>query len=102
MHIKKDDKVMVISGKDKGTEGVVLKSYPGEGKIIVEGVNVRKKHMKPTSETQQAGIIDKECKIDASNVLLYCSKCSKGVRTGSKVEDGSKVRYCKKCGKTFK
>ena len=102
MHIKKDDMVIVISGKDKGVKGKVVKAMPKDSKVIVEKVNVRKKHQKPTREMQQAGIMDKECPIDASNVLIYCDKCKQGVRTGAKVlEDGSKVRYCKKCGETF-
>ena len=102
MHVKTNDTVIVISGKDKGKKGKVLKATPSENVVVVERVNVRKKHMKPTKENQQAGIMDKECPIDASNVLLYCNKCKKGVRTGNKIlTDGKKVRYCKKCGETF-
>lgn len=105
MHVKKDDMVQIISGareKDKGKKGKVLKVYPKTERIIVEGINVRKKHMKATNEMQQAGIIDQEGTIHASNVLLYCEKCKKGVRTGTKtLADGSKIRFCRKCGETF-
>jgi large subunit ribosomal protein L24 len=105
MHVKKDDTVIVISGvkaKDKNKKGKVLKVFPKTNRVIVEGVNMRKKHLKATNEMQQAGIIDQEGSIDASNVLLYCEKCKTGVRTGKKVlADGSKVRYCRKCGETF-
>lgn len=105
MHIKKDDKVMVISGvhdKDKKKTGKVLKVDTKANRVFVEGVNMRKKHMKPTQAMQQAGIIDMEGSIHASNVLLYCDKCKTGVKTGSKVlTDGAKVRFCRKCGETF-
>ncbi len=102
MHVKKDDKVIVISGKDKGTIGKVIKSFPKENRVIVENVNVRKKHLKATNQMQQAGIVEEACPIDASNVLLYCDTCKKGVRAGVKVNDGKKERYCKKCNATFK
>ena len=105
MHVKTGDTVVVISGnraKDKSNKGKILKVLPKQNRVIVEGINMRKKHMKPTQQLQQAGIIDIEGSIDASNVLLYCEKCGKGVRTGHKVlENGKKVRYCKKCGETF-
>jgi large subunit ribosomal protein L24 len=102
MHIKKDDIVMVISGKDKGKKGKVIQAFPKDGKVIVENVNVVTKHQKPTRQMQQGGIMRQEGPIQASNVLLYCSKCDKGVRTGQKVlSDGKKVRFCKKCNETF-
>ncbi|MCR4894525.1 MAG: 50S ribosomal protein L24 [Eubacteriales bacterium] len=105
MHVKTGDTVVVISGnraKDKSNKGKILKVLPKQNRVIVEGINMRKKHTKPTQQMQQAGIIDIEGSIDASNVLLYCEKCGKGVRTGHKVlENGKKVRYCKKCGETF-
>ncbi len=102
MHVKKGDTVMVISGKDKGAMGKVLQAMPKENRVIVENVNVRKKHIRPQREMQQAGIIEEACPIDVSNVLLYCDKCKKGVRTGIKIEADKKVRYCKKCESTFK
>lgn len=102
MHIKKDDIVMVISGKDKGKKGKVIQSYPKDGKVLVENVNMVTKHQKPTQQVQQGGIISQEGALEASNVLLYCEKCDKGVRTGQKVlNDGKKVRFCKKCNETF-
>lgn len=102
MHVKKDDIVMVISGKDKGKKGKVIQSYPKDGKVLVENVNMVTKHQKPTQQMQQGGIIRQEGPIQASNVLLYCAKCDKGVRTGQKVlGDGKKVRFCKKCNETF-
>ena len=98
MHVKKGDIVQVISGKDKGKFGKVLRAFPSEGKICVEGVNIICRHRKPTSATQQGGIFKEEGKFDASNVLLKCNACGRGVRTGIKVVDDKKVRFCKKCG----
>jgi len=102
IHIKKDDIVMVNAGKSKGIKGKVLTVYPNENRVIVEGVNIVTKHMKPSQKVQQGGIIKQEAKIHASNVLLYCEKCNRGVRVGKRIlEDSTKVRYCKKCGETF-
>jgi large subunit ribosomal protein L24 len=105
MHVKQGDTVVVISGvkdKDKNKKGKILKAFPKTERVIVEGVNIRKKHLKPTREMQQAGIIDQEGSIHVSNVLLYCEKCKKGVRAGTKeLADGTKVRYCRKCGETI-
>ena len=102
MHVKRGDIVKVISGKDKGKEGKVLTAYPETGKVVVEGVAMVKKHQKARMQGQESGIIAKEAAIDASNVLRVCSKCGKAARTGVKVlEDGSKVRYCKKCEEVF-
>lgn len=102
MHIKRGDVVRVISGKDKGKEGKVITAIPEQNKVIVEGVAMVKKHQKARRQGEESGIIHKEAAIDASNVLRVCSKCGKAVRTGVKVlEDGSKVRYCKKCEETF-
>ena len=102
MHVKRGDIVKVISGKDKGKEGKVITAYPETGKVVVEGVAVVKKHQKARAQGQESGIIKKSAAIDASNVLRVCSKCGKAARTGVKIlEDGSKVRYCKKCQETF-
>ena len=102
MHVKRGDIVKVISGKDKGKEGKVLTAYPETGKVVVEGVAMVKKHQKARMQGQESGIISKEAAIDASNVLRVCSKCGKAARTGVKIlEDGSKVRYCKKCLEIF-
>ena len=78
MHVKKNDKVIVISGEDKGTIGNVIAAFPKEGKVVVKGVNMVKKHLKPRSAQQQGGIIDQEAPIFASKVMLYCDKCKKG------------------------
>ena len=95
MHVKKNDKVIVISGEDKGTIANVVTAFPKEGKVVVKGVNMVKKHLKPRSAQQQGGIIDQEAPIFASKVMLYCDKCKKGVRYRTKVlEDGTKVRVC--------
>lgn len=99
LHVKKGDTVEVISGKDKKVKGKVLKSYPDEGKVIVEGVNIIKKHTKGTQKDPKGGIVEKEAPINVSNVLLYCSTCKKGVRYGKKIDGDKKVRVCKKCGK---
>ncbi len=99
LHVKKGDQVVVISGKDKGKKAKVLVALPKEGKIIVEGVNMSKKHKKPSGQLQQGGIINQESPIYASKAMLWCDKCKKGVRIGKKIlQDGTKVRYCKSCG----
>ena len=102
MHVKRGDLVKVIAGKDKGKEGKVLTAIPEQNKVIVEGVAIVSKHQKARMQGQQSAIVKKEAAIDASNVLRVCSKCGKAARTGIKIlEDGSKVRYCKKCNETF-
>ena len=102
MHVKRGDIVKVISGKDKGKEGRILTAYPETGKVVVEGVALVKKHQKARMQGQESSIVTKEAAIDASNVLRVCSKCGKAARTGVKIlEDGSKVRYCKKCQEVF-
>lgn len=102
MHVKRGDMVQVISGKDKGKEGKVITAIPEAGKVVVEGVAMVKKHQKARAQGQESGIIHVEAAIDASNVLRVCSKCGKAARTGVKIlEDGSKVRYCKKCQEVF-
>ena len=102
MHIKRGDNVKVISGKDKGKEGKVLTAMPEEGKVIVEGVAMVKKHQKARAQGQESKIIEMEAAINASNVMRICPACGKAARTGIKVlEDGSKARYCKKCQEVF-
>ena len=99
IHVKKDDQVVVISGKDKGTTGKVLKTEPATGRVFVEGANMIKKHQKARSQNDPSGIIEREGSIDASNVKLVCPKCGKATRVVYVVnEDGSKNRVCKKCG----
>ena len=98
MNIRKDDKVVVISGKDKGKEGKVLVANPKAGKLIVEGVNVATKHQKPRKQGEEGGIIKLETPLYASKVQLVCPKCGKATRVGHKITDGKKTRVCKKCG----
>ena len=98
MFIKKDDKVVVLSGKDKGKQGKVMSADPKGMKVIVEGVNVATKHQKPKKQGQDGGIIKVETPIYVSKVALVCPKCNKGVRAGYKFVDGKKVRICRKCG----
>ena len=102
MHVKRGDKVVVIAGKDKGKEGNVVAAFPEQNKVIVEGVAVAKKHQKARMQGQASAIIEKEMPIDASNVMRVCPKCGKPARVGVKVfDDGSKAKFCKKCGETF-
>lgn len=98
MHVKKGDKVVVITGSDAGKIGKILTSLPKQGRVIVEGVNMQTKHKKASNNMQQAGILHQEGTINASNVMLYCDKCKSGVRTEVKIENGKKTRACKKCG----
>ena len=98
MNIRKDDKVVVLSGKDKGKQGKVLVADPKARKVTVEGVNVATKHQKPRQQGQEGGIIKVETPIYASKVMLVCPKCGKATRVAHKITDGKKVRVCKKCG----
>lgn len=96
--IKKQDTVVVISGKDRGTRGKVLRVIPSENKILVEGVGLKKRHQRPRRSGQKGEIITMPSPIHRSNVMLYCTSCGKGVRVGSRVENNQKTRVCKKCG----
>ena len=98
MNIRKDDKVIVLSGKDKGKTGKVLVADPKSLKVIVEGVNVATKHQKAQKKGQDGGLIKVETPIYVSKVQLVCPKCGKGTRVAYKIVDGKKVRVCKKCG----
>ena len=98
MNIKKDDKVVVLSGKDKGKQGKVLTADPKAAKVTVEGVNVATKHQKPRKQGDEGGIIKVATPIYASKVQLVCPKCGKATRVGHKIENGKKTRVCKKCG----
>lgn len=102
MHVKKGDTVVVISGKDRGKKGKVLEVQLDRNRVIVEGVNVVKRHMRPSRRNPQGGIISQEAPIHASNVLLFCSKCNAPSRAGRKfLPTGEKVRYCRRCGEEF-
>ncbi len=100
--IKKSDVVIVMKGKDKGKKGKVLKVYPKNNRILVQGVNLAKRHMKQRSQDVPAGIIEIEATLHISNVMLLCSKCGKSSRAGYKIlEDGTKMRICRRCGETI-
>ena len=102
MRIKKGDTVQVLAGNDKGKTGEVLEVIPKDSKVVVKGVNVRKKHIKPRKQGEEGGIIPVECAIDSSKVNVVCPKCGKSTRVEYKVEDDKKVRICKKCGAVIK
>jgi len=102
MKIRKNDNVLVITGKDKGKKGKVRFAYPKKEKVIVEGVNFIKKHSKARGAVRQAGIIDLEAALDVSNVMFVCDRCGKPARIGfKKLEDGRKVRFCHACGEVI-
>jgi large subunit ribosomal protein L24 len=102
MHVKSGDKVVVISGKDKGKIGNVLKVLPRENKVVVEGVNMITKHNKPMGPTKPGGIVKYEGAMDSSKVMYYCEKDQKGVRISHNIlENGKKVRACAKCGEVL-
>ena len=98
MKLKKGDTVMVIAGKDAGTESHITRVFRDKNKVLVEGVNTAKRHTKPTGQTMQGGIIDKDMPIDVSNVMIVCEKCGP-TRIGHRFDDkGGKHRTCVKCG----
>jgi len=99
MKIKKDDQVLIISGKDRGKHGKVLDVFPQEAKIVVEGVNLKKKHVRPKKSGEKGQIVDTLAALAVSNVKLLCPKCGKPTRVGYKIIDNKKYRLCKKCGK---
>ena len=101
MHVKKGDKVVVISGKDKGKQGTILSAYPKQNRVIVEGVNIVKKHSKPSQLNPQGGIISKEAAIHVSNVMPLDPKSGKPTRVGYKIENGKKVRVAKISGESL-
>ena len=102
LHIKKDDKVMVIAGREKGKIGKVLKVFSKEQRVIVEKINMVKHHARPSPTTGKGGIMEKEASIHISNVMVMCDKCMRPVRIGRKIlDDGRKIRYCKKCNEVM-
>lgn len=98
MHVKTGDKVKIITGKDKGKEGVVLKTLPKKDRVIVEGINIVKKHRKASQTNLTGGILEEEASIHVSNVMLIDPKTGEPTKVGYKVEDGKKVRFAKKTG----
>ncbi|MEA3489929.1 MAG: 50S ribosomal protein L24 [Candidatus Omnitrophota bacterium] len=98
LHIKKNDTVKVLAGKDKGKTGKVLKVNPRRNRAIVQGVNFTKKHTRKTQQNEQGGIIQRESSIAVANLSVVCKGCNRSARVGVDIlADGSKVRYCKKC-----
>ncbi|MFQ5602859.1 MAG: 50S ribosomal protein L24 [bacterium] len=104
MHIRRDEQVLVIAGEYKGKKGKILKVFPDENRVIVEGVNFIHRHMRPSAKMQQGGIVKKEAPVHISNVMLICPKCNKPTRTSYEIisEQGkhsrNKTKICKKCG----
>ena len=99
LRIRKGDRVRVLTGKDRGKEGIVMRVLPAENKVIVDGINVAKRHQKARTATMQGGIIDKDMPLPVANVALVCPSCGKPTRVGYVIkDDGTKVRICRKCG----
>lgn len=102
VHVRKGDTVQVVAGKNTGKKGKVLAVNPADSRVVVEGVNVVKRHTKPTQKLPQGGIMEREAPIHSSNVMLFCNKCNAPVRVGKKfLDNGEKVRVCKKCGENI-
>ena len=99
MKLKKGDTVLVITGKDRGRKGKIMHAYPAKDRIVVEGLNMKKKHKRARKEGEKGQVIDIPSPIHVSNVKLVCSKCAKPSRTGYKIEGGKKFRICKLCKK---
>ena len=98
LHVKKNDMVKILAGKERGKTGKVLRVFPAKGRVVVESLNMIKRHSRPTQLNPEGGIIEKEAPMSISNVMLVCGSCNEATRTGiRKLEDGSKTRYCKKC-----
>ncbi|MBI5491653.1 MAG: 50S ribosomal protein L24 [Deltaproteobacteria bacterium] len=101
LKIRKDDQIMVIAGRERGKTGKVMKVIPDKGKVLVEKLNIVKRHQKPSAKYKHGGIIEKEGPIAISNVMLLCEKCKGPVRVGKKMDGDKRVRYCKKCGEVL-
>jgi large subunit ribosomal protein L24 len=102
LNIKKNDTVMVMSGDEKGKKGRVISVLSSDNRILIESINMIKKHMKPSKKYSQGGIIEKEAPINRSNIMLVCTKCDKTTKISQKIlENGEKIRSCKKCGEVI-
>ena len=100
--VKRDDQVLVISGKDRGKKGKVRRIFPEDGKLVVEGLNLVKRHMKRSEQNPQGAILSKESRLPLDRVMPVCPKCARGVRVGFKLlGDGTKQRVCKRCSEGF-
>lgn len=102
MKIKKGDTVQVLSGNDKGKTGEVLETIPKTNRVIVKGINIRKKHIKPKKQGEEGGIISVECSIHSSKINIVCSKCNKATKIKIEKDGKEKSRICKKCGAKIK
>ena len=101
LHVKKNDMVKIIAGKEQGKSGKVLRVFPEKGRVVVESLNVIKRHTRPNQLNPEGGIVEKEAPLSISNVMLVCGSCNQATRTGIRLlEDGSKTRYCKKCNES--
>lgn len=98
MKLKKGDNVLIIAGKYKGRKGKITDTFPKSGKIVVEGINMLKKHTRPRRQGEKGQVVEIAAPFDLSNAKLICSKCSKPARVGYKITEGKKYRVCKKCG----
>jgi large subunit ribosomal protein L24 len=102
MKIRKDDTVIIITGKDKGKKGKIRQVLAKDGSVVIEGINIIKRHKKPRGQARQAGIIESEAPVNISKVMIMCPKCSKPVRLKAKVqEDGKRMRVCSKCNEVI-
>ncbi len=101
LHIKKNDMVKILAGKEQGKTGKVLRVFPSKSRVVVEGLNMIKRHTRPNQLYPEGGILEKEAPLSISNVMLICGSCNQATRTGVRLlEDGSKTRYCKKCNES--
>jgi large subunit ribosomal protein L24 len=98
VHVRKGDTVLVLAGKNEGKRGKVIQVYPATQRVIVEGVNIAKRHSRPTRSLPQGGIVEKEAPVSGSNVMLVCGKCNQPTRVAKKLVEQKYVRACKKCG----
>ena len=102
LHIRKGDQVLILSGKNKGKKGKVLKAFPAKNKVLVEGINIIKKHARPTPKIPQSSIREMEAPINASKAMLICPSCQQPTRVSYRfLSDGKKIRGCKKCGENI-
>jgi large subunit ribosomal protein L24 len=102
VQIRKNDSVMVIAGKERGKTGKVLRVLPDEDAVIIERINIVKRHTKPRGPQQPGGIVEKEASVDASNIMIMCDKCNAPVRIGRKIlADGNKIRICRRCNEAL-
>ncbi len=101
LHVRKNDMVKIIAGKEQGKSGKVLRVFPAKSRVVVEGLNVVKRHTRPNQLNPDGGIVEKEAPLSISNVMLVCGSCNEATKTGIRLlDDGTKTRYCKKCNES--